>query len=502
MTTAKTKSLWGRSPKQNTLSVGHLELAEMQGKHVAIVGDLILDHYVTGEVERISPEAPVPILRAYSERYVAGGAANVAANVASLGGHATLLGVVGDDSNAQRLRDTLKEHKGVRLQLFEDAGRRTPTKTRYLGQRQQILRVDKEDLWPVEKELQERILRELDDILGTIGALILSDYSKGLLTAEFLETVIAKCESAGVPTIVDPKKLDFSFYRGTTYITPNRKELQGATGLPCETDIDAEVAAQRAMLDSDASVLLTRSELGMSFFGLNGTTLHMPTAAIEVFDVSGAGDTVVAAFSLALAARLGVNQAMQIANLAAGVTVSKQGTATATQNELARMMRSTESIRVPFEIFHETRALALQCEEWRQKGLSIGFANGCFDLLHPGHIKLLQSAAMDCDKLVVALNSDSSVRRIKGPNRPVQNEAARAEVMASIKGVNAVTFFDEETPLKLIHALKPDVIFKGSDYTIDEVVGGEFVVANGGRVCIVELKKGESTSRIVRMSTD
>jgi D-beta-D-heptose 7-phosphate kinase/D-beta-D-heptose 1-phosphate adenosyltransferase len=466
---------------------------------VVIIGDVILDVYVDGEVARISPEAPVPILHVRSERYVPGGAANVAANVAALGGEAKLIGVIGADANASRLAMELAELEKLTLSLVVSDTRPTATKTRYLGGVQQILRVDREQATPLSAPLREKLLKALDTALtADVGALILSDYAKGTFAEGFAAEVIARGRAAGVPVLVDPKARDLTVYAGATVITPNRKELQEATDLPCLSDADVVTACAKAVAATGADILLTRSELGMSYVGFQGDPVHMPTEAREVFDVSGAGDTVVAAFGLSVSAGLGVPQAMRIANLAAGVVVAKHGTAMVTAAELAAKLRRNRLIHDPFEVFENADALAERCANWRREGLTIGFANGCFDLIHPGHIRLIHGAAQTCDRLVIALNSDASVRRLKGPSRPLQNEASRAEVMSAIKGVDAVTFFAEDTPIALIRKLMPDVIIKGSDYTEEQVVGGDFVKGHGGRVVLIDLKEGHSTTQLAR----
>jgi D-beta-D-heptose 7-phosphate kinase/D-beta-D-heptose 1-phosphate adenosyltransferase len=519
------------------IKIGVGDLTRLRQGRVVVVGDVILDHYVTGTVSRVSPEAPVPVLRVLSERSVAGGAANVAANVATLGGHVELLGVVGDDHAAKQLRNAMAAHPKLNCQFITDAHRPTPIKTRYIGDHQQIVRVDQEDDNDIDVAAGAGLLAALQGCIATAGVVILSDYAKGMLTRQMTALMIACARKHNVPVLVDPKQLDLSHYAGATIITPNRKELEQATGLPCGTDSECLAAASLARARAGADILLTRSEQGMSFFGgrassanlanlaslgipaspsfpvemASGATdaasndtfddatveaIHMPTQAREVFDVSGAGDTVMAAFGLAISVGLSTAGAMQVANAAAGLTVAKQGTATVSHSELTRTLLTGSGIDAPLEIFADAEDLASRCREWRNAGHSIGFANGCFDLVHPGHIRLINSAAGACDRLVVALNSDASVKRLKGADRPLQDESARAEVMASLKGVAAVTFFDDDTPMSLIRMLQPDVIIKGSDYTEDQVVGGEFVKSTGGRVHLVDLKAGHSTTKL------
>jgi D-beta-D-heptose 7-phosphate kinase/D-beta-D-heptose 1-phosphate adenosyltransferase len=310
--------------------------------------------------------------------------------------------------------------------------------------------------------------------------------------------VIERAAAAGKKVLVDPKRMDFAIYRGAFVLTPNRKELTDATGLPCESDEEAALAVAKAQEMCGASILLTRSEKGMSFFPVGGAPIHLATVAQDVFDVSGAGDTVVAVLAASVAADMPIRDGMRMANHAAGIVVSKLGTASVTREELAASLlaeRTTSDIN-DGRLLDRDDLVALR-RAWAKEKLTVGLANGCFDLIHPGHISLIAQAAASCDRLVIALNTDASVRRLKGPSRPIQDEQSRAAVMGAIKGVAAVVLFDEETPRELIEALQPDVLIKGADYTIDRVVGADVVQARGGRVVLAELSEGQSTSRIV-----
>ena len=302
----------------------------------------------------------------------------------------------------------------------------------------------------------------------------------------------------GKKVLVDPKRTDFGVYRGAFLITPNRKELTDATGLPCESDEEAAAAAAKAQDMCGAHLLLTRSEKGMSFYPVNEAPMHVPTVAQDVFDVSGAGDTVVAVMAAALAADMPIHDAMRMANHAAGIVVSKLGTASVTREELAAALlaESTTSDINDGRLLDREAMVALRWA-WAHEKLTVGIANGCFDLIHPGHVSLIAQAAASCDRLIMALNTDASVRRLKGPSRPIQDEAARAAVIGAMKGVAAVVLFDEETPLELIQALEPDVLVKGADYTIDRVVGADVVQKRGGRVVLAELTPGRSTTGLV-----
>jgi D-beta-D-heptose 7-phosphate kinase/D-beta-D-heptose 1-phosphate adenosyltransferase len=359
-----------------------------------------------------------------------------------------------------------------------------------------LLRVDREDRGGLDSAIEEVMLAALRAALKDAGALVLSDYGKGVLSDAVLKDAFKAARAANVPVIVDPKRLTFADYRGASVITPNRKELRLATGLPVESDEEVAAAAAAANAVSGAAILVTRSERGMSFYAPDGGIMHSPAEALEVFDVSGAGDTVVAALATAMAAGFDMGSAMRIANAAAGVVVGKHGTATVSPAELAAALKRGSGVaEAPSAAVSRAQASAM-CAQWRSQGLSVGFANGCFDLLHPGHVRLIQQAAAACDRLVVGLNADASVRRLKGETRPLQDEAARAQVMAGLRGVSLVTVFDEDTPLELITALQPDVIVKGADYREDQVVGAELVKSRGGRVLLVELAEGHSTSRI------
>jgi D-beta-D-heptose 7-phosphate kinase/D-beta-D-heptose 1-phosphate adenosyltransferase len=466
---------------------------------IAVIGDLMLDCYMSGTVNRISPEAPVPVMRVTDEHAVPGGAANVAANLASLGLSVDLVGLTGQDAARDELVALLAAMGNIDCRgIMSVAGRRTTRKLRVIGARQQIVRIDHEDSIPCSAETEARFLQMIGGAIGRADTVILSDYGKGVCSDRAIRSVIEHATARGKKVLVDPKRTDLSIYRGALVLTPNRKELTDATGLPCETDEEAAIAAARAQEMCGANILLTRSEKGMSFFPVEGAPLHLGTVAQDVFDVSGAGDTVVAVFGAALAADMPIRDGMRMANHAAGIVVSKLGTASVTREELAAslMAESTTSNVNDGRLLTREEAVALRWA-WAREKLTVGFANGCFDLIHPGHVSLIAQAAASCDRLIMALNTDASVGRLKGPSRPIQDEAARAAVMGAIKGVAAVVLFDEDTPLDLIEALQPDVLIKGADYSVDRVVGAKLVQQRGGRVVLAELAPGRSTSGIV-----
>lgn len=458
----------------------------------------MLDGYASGGVERISPEAPVPVLRHLSHHEVPGGGANVAMNIAALGGKPYLVGLVGEDEEAERL-DQLLRAAGVETRLVAAKGRPTTFKLRILAGNHQMLRIDKEEVGPASSEVEDALLRAVLEVLADMRAVILSDYRKGCLTDRVLAKVIAEARARNVPVFVDPKRSDFSAYAGVSFITPNRSELKAATGVVCEDDASCEAAAAMAREASGAAILLTRSEQGMTFFPVTGETLSLPTEAQEVFDVSGAGDSVIATFALGVVSGMTIPQALRAANCAAGIVISRAGTATTTEAEIAAAMdrghllsRSEGTLS-----WDEMRRLR---EIWRDEKLVVGFTNGCFDLLHPGHIALLRESARNCDRLIVGLNTDASVRRLKGETRPIQTEEARAEVMAAISHVDGVVLFGEETPYELIALLEPDVLIKGADYEEHQIVGADLVKALGGSIVRVDLRRGQSTTNLVARS--
>jgi D-beta-D-heptose 7-phosphate kinase / D-beta-D-heptose 1-phosphate adenosyltransferase len=470
---------------------------------VAVIGDLMLDCYLYGDVNRISPEAPVPVVRATSERAVPGGAANVAANLAALGLLVRVVGVTGDDAAREELIERLRGGGEVDCSgVIAMPGRRTTRKLRIIGGHQQMARIDHEDVRPCEPPALDSIFRASAAAIDASDVVILSDYGKGALTDDVLKHVVTYARSLRRPVIVDPKRSDFSAYRGATVITPNRRELTIATGLACESDEEAARAAAKAQQMSGADILLTRSGKGLSYFPQHGEPIHLATVAQNVFDVSGAGDTVVAVLAASMASGVPLQDGMKMANHAAGIVVSKLGTACVTREELAASM-AAEQVSPSVD---DGRLLALQeavatRSRWSKDKLTVGLTNGCFDLLHPGHVSLIRRAAENCDRLIVAINSDPSVRRLKGANRPIQDQEARAAVIGAIKGVSAVVIFGEDTPHDLIVALRPDVLIKGADYSLNDVVGADLVQSRGGRVILAQLEDGHSTTKLIASAT-
>jgi D-beta-D-heptose 7-phosphate kinase/D-beta-D-heptose 1-phosphate adenosyltransferase len=474
-------------------------LHALDGTQILCVGDVMLDRFVYGAVERVSPEAPIPVLHARETREMLGGAGNVARNLAALSIGSTLAGVVSDDEAGRAVRRLVAAEGPIGSALVDNPARRTTVKTRFVSAGQQLLRMDEEDAGQAVATVQQALIAAIDAAVPGCGAVILSDYGKGVLSAaqstDALRHAIATANAAGRPVVVDPKGADYTRYRGASLLTPNRNELREATRMPVDGD-EAIVAAARHLIEccGVGGVLVTRGADGMTLVSAGDDPVHLPALAREVFDVSGAGDTVVAVIAAGLAAGLDTIVAAELANVAAGIVVGKAGTAVVHREELAHaLIGATEG---GGKVLTRT-ALADRVAGWRQRGLTVGFTNGCFDLLHPGHISLLEQAAASCDRLVVAINTDASVTRLKGPSRPVQNEASRALVLAALACVDAVVAFDEDTPLALIQAILPDVLVKGADYARANVVGGDLVEAHGGRVMLARLEEGFSTTATI-----
>ncbi len=467
---------------------------------VLVVGDLMLDRYILGEVDRISPEAPVPVLR-HAQRYERpGGAANVAMNLAGLGCGVFLAGFWGADGERDELAK-LVESAGVDTAGVVTSSLPTISKTRIVARTQQMLRLDIESRDGVPAEEVARLEARAIELVKKVHAVILSDYAKGALTAGVCEAVIRAARTAGIPVLVDPKTRNLSKYSGATTICPNLAELSLATGVPAHETEALLKAAHAQMVEHDFRFLtVTMSDKGIRILGpaADGSEdFYSPARAREVFDVSGAGDTVIATLAASLAGGLHIHTAVELANLAAGIVVGKVGTVPIARHELIAALTPSSGITSAEKIL-DFDGVQRRVAEWRAAGETVVFTNGCFDLLHVGHITLLEDCRQFGSKLVLGLNTDASVSRLKGPTRPIVGENERARVMAALAAVDAVVLFDQETPLELIRALKPNVLVKGGDYTIDTVVGHEDVLANGGRVEIVPTVEGFSTTNIVK----
>ncbi|ANC92281.1 D-glycero-beta-D-manno-heptose-7-phosphate kinase [Azospirillum humicireducens] len=463
--------------------------------NVLCLGDVMLDRFVYGSVDRVSPEAPIPVLRIQHELLKLGGAGNVAANLVALDSKCRFISVVGDDAVGNQLRGILNSEQIGDDTVVVEPGRQTTAKTRFIAGQQQLLRADRETVAAI--AVADEVLAQVRRELTGVQAVILSDYGKGVLTDDLVMAVIAAARQAGRTVVVDPKGRDYRRYRGADIVTPNRKELMEATGLPARTDEEVIAAARHLIATCGiGAVVATRSEQGMSVVTA-ADAVHLPAEAREVFDVSGAGDTVVATLTAALSVGIDLVDSARLANLAAGIVVGKVGTAVVRSAELLAGLHEQEWRHGEEKVANRDTA-AERAERWRLRGKRVGFTNGCFDLLHPGHISLLKQARAACDVLVVGLNSDDSVKRLKGESRPVQNETARATVLASLGCVDLVVVFGEDTPETLIRALRPDVLVKGADYTIATVVGADFVQSYGGKVVLAELVQGQSTTNTIK----
>ena len=467
---------------------------------VLCVGDLMLDEFVYGEVSRISPEAPAPVIAVQRSEINIGGAGNVARNIAALGAKCIFVGLVGEDDAGVTLKNALAQESLIETLLVADSSRPTTRKVRFVSEHfaTHMLRADWELAAPASAAIEKQLIDTILPQLARVDIVLLSDYAKGVLTARVIRNVIDAAKKLGKRVIVDPKSANFAIYRGATLLTPNRKEFAEATRSRADSDINIATAAQEAMILADcAAMLVTQSEHGMTLVPRDGEPIHVPALPVKVRDVSGAGDTVAAVLALTLAANADWETALRMANAAAGVAVGKKGTATVTPAELRRKILPHASLAAEEKIVAAGGDLDVHLRDWRQQGLRVGFTNGCFDILHPGHVKVLTAARGACDRLIVGLNSDASVKRLKGEGRPVQDERARAEVLAALEAVDLVAIFEEDTPIDLITRIKPSVLVKGGDYTREQVVGHEIVEAAGGEVVLVDVLPGHSTTSLV-----
>jgi D-beta-D-heptose 7-phosphate kinase / D-beta-D-heptose 1-phosphate adenosyltransferase len=461
------------------------------GLRVWVVGDLMLDEYVMGAVDRVSPEAPVPVVRVRDTEHRLGGAANVARQVAALGAKVSLVGTVGTDAAGDDLL-RLCASCGIDTRgVVRAPQRRTTRKLRVLGHSQQLLRMDWEDSSPCDAAVCAQMLAAL----GTESpdAVILSDYAKGVLTPQVITAITGR--AGKVPVVVDPKSRDFTRYRGATTVTPNLRELELASGTLLDpTNTESVAAAARPLIAAAGltSMVVTLSEHGMLVVPADGPPVAVPASRREVFDVTGAGDTAIAVLTLSLAAGTSLAGAARLANAAAGVSVGQVGAVAVDADGIRNELTASPEAKVLSRV-----ELAARAASWRIAGKRIVFTNGCYDLLHAGHLSLLHGAAKLGDILVLAINSDASVRRLKGPERPLVPQAERAALLAALACVDAVTVFDEDTPLATIEAVRPHVLVKGADYKAEQVVGREVVEANGGRVALVPLLPQKSTSALV-----
>ena len=470
---------------------------KLNGARVLCIGDVMLDKYVYGDVSRISPEAPVPVCSVLSETVMIGGAGNVASNLAAIGVLVDFVSVIGPDRASDEIQTLIGNIHRIVPKFITDSKRRATIKERFFAGPQQLLRVDREETRNVGEDISDRIVAYAKKSLKNVGALVLSDYGKGVLSADIIRKLIDAADQVNCPVIIDPKGDDYRRYSGATVITPNRRELSEASGKEISDDMSAAAAAKSIVDEYDiANVLVTRSAEGMTLVSRTSVN-HFPAEAREVFDVSGAGDTVAATLAAVIASGADLMDAARLANVAAGIVVGKTGTAVAEASEIIESLQRQDLLSSSALKILPLKAALAQVSRWRKRGDRIGFTNGCFDLIHPGHVAILTKSRAACDRLVVGLNLDASVKRLKGKSRPVQNERSRASVLASLASVDLVVLFGEDTPVKLIKALKPDLLAKGTDYAVEDVVGAEFVQSYGGKILLVDLEEGQSTTETI-----
>lgn len=468
----------------------HNVLPHFTKASILVIGDCMLDRYWFGDAARISPEAPVPVVKIKQVNERPGGAGNVALNIAALGTQVHLMGIAGIDEASNILAEQLTNAK-VNHSIQNLPGIQTITKLRVISRHQQLIRLDFEDKFPAFDP--EKLIQSFKKQLSKTNLVILSDYGKGTLVCA--QTLIQLARAANVPVLVDPKGSDFSIYQHANLITPNLKEFEAIVG-PCQNENDIVKKGQAFLQQYDIdTLLLTRGERGMTLIQRTGEELHLPAHAREVFDVTGAGDTVIAVFGAAMAAGADLSDAMALANLAASLVVAKLGAATVSAPELQVALAGNHAVSAG--ILNDEQ-LHLAVSDARLKGKKIVFTNGCFDILHAGHVRYLQQAKQLGDYLIVAVNDDASVKRLKGPSRPINNTEQRMAVLAGLGVVDWVIAFADDTPERLLKLLQPDILVKGGDYnSIDEVVGAPIVQAYGGEVRVLGLTKNLSTTKII-----
>ena len=464
-------------------------LPDFSKANVLVVGDIMLDRYWYGATNRISPEAPVPVVKINAIEERPGGAANVAMNVTSLGGEAKLIGLTGIDEPAKILTEQLQQQHVV-CDFVALNSHPTITKLRVLSRNQQLIRLDFEE--PFCDVDSVPLLQRIENALPQAKVMVLSDYAKGVLSS--VEAIIKMAQQANVPVLIDPKGTDFTRYRGATLLTPNMSEFEAVVG-PCHSEEDIELKGHQLIRDYDIKALLvTRSEKGMTLLQIGQPTYHLPTQAKEVFDVTGAGDTVIATLAASLAAGYTLEDSCFLANASAGVVVGKLGTSTVTQVELEDAIRARTDNG--FGVMSEEDLLK-QVANARQRGEKIVMTNGCFDILHAGHVSYLANARKLGDRLIVAVNSDQSVKQLKGESRPINPLMQRMIVLGALDSVDWVVPFEEQTPQRLIARILPDVLVKGGDYKPDQIAGSKEVIAAGGEVRVLNFEDGCSTTNII-----
>ena len=468
-----------------------------ESEKILCVGDLILDHYVHGDIDRISPEAPIPILKANDRNYnILGGCGNVARNICSANNKCHLISIVGNDDDGLKLKEIIKKIKNLTSSLIVDPVRCTTKKTRYVCENQQILRVDKEMENPISSAIELKIIKLLKKKINDCNVIVLSDYNKGVLTNNLIKKIIKIAKDYKKILIVDPKKKDFSVYAGATFITPNLKELKGATntlGISTKSNEDSLVLklSKKIINKFDfKAVITTRSSNGISVVTDVGSFFHLPSEAKEVFDVSGAGDTVLAYLSSSISKGESLESSIKISNVAAGLAVAKFGTSVVSIDEIDNIKQIKNNKVIT------NQDISKILKDYDSEKI-IGFTNGCFDLLHTGHISYLKSAKQKCDILILGLNSDESIKKLKGKNRPIVEQKDRVEILSSFPFVDKIVVFEEVTPIKLIKKIKPNIIFKGKDYKKKDVVGFYESKKWHGRVILIDFVENKSTTNLI-----
>ena len=484
-------------------SKSHLEglIRKLRPCRVAVIGDVMLDHYVRGEVDRLSPEAPIQVLEVKNEFYVPGGAANVAAKAIELGAEVEIVGLIGKDLTAVQLKQQMSSHAQLIDSLVEDPERSTTLKTRYIAQNHQLLRVDREHRRNPEGSASRELIKAACLATSKADVVILEDYGKGVLSRDVISAVVDAAQLKGIPIVVDPCGRDYRRYEGSTVLTPNLKEASLAAELPINDPESLEAAARILVGQTGAALAITREAEGISLFQQDQTTsgvvhTHLPTMPVTVFDVTGAGDAVAASMALALASDISLEDACSLANLAGRAVVQQLGVGTISTSHLLTEVMNESDFRFEKVLdFHSAQKRVLDV---KNKGKKVVFTNGCFDLLHYGHAHLLQFARNQGDYLVLGLNSDASIKRLKGPTRPYVEENQRAYMLSLYPFVDLIVIFEQDTPLELITEMKPDILVKGGDYTPDTVVGHEIVEGYGGKVAICPRLEGLSTTEIAQ----
>lgn len=469
-------------------------LNDIQAKNILVIGDIMLDTYFDGEIKRISPEAPVPVFRKKGERSVLGGAANVAANLVAAGQNVSMMAMVGNDSNAEKIKQ-LFQNQGIHTDLIISLERPTTEKVRFLASNnQQVLRLDVEETEELSETECKQLLSELEKQIHRFDLILLSDYLKGFLTYEFTQGVLQLAKKNGIPAIVDVKDKNIEKYKDAFLLKPNLKELRELTGMSAANDDEIVFASEKLRRECNCNYILTTcGARGMVLVG-DKTPFWVTSVGKEVFDVTGAGDTTIAYLATCMVNDISVEDAVVLANYAAGIQVSKIGTSAVYWNEIREYL-STENDEVNYKIL-----TGKPLDDFRKVNADkkIVFTNGCFDIMHVGHMRYLQEAAKLGDVLVVGLNSDASVKRLKGPERPINSELDRAEMMCALGFIDYVVIFEEDTPLELIKKIQPDVLVKGGDYSNEYVVGTAEVEARGGELVLIPFVEGKSTTNIIK----